>query len=97
MAASGASRSSRSASRLQRVARDPPPAHLTQREMEVLGLVAEGLPDKTIARDLGISYHTVRAHVNAILRKSSCRNRAAAVHWWHMNFEGGEFAGTAEG
>lgn len=66
---------------------------LTEREAEVLGLVAEGLPDKTIARSLGISYHTVRAHISAILRKSASRNRAAAVHWWVKSFDAGDFAG----
>ncbi|HZY04861.1 MAG TPA: response regulator transcription factor, partial [Anaeromyxobacteraceae bacterium] len=39
---------------------------LTPRELEVLGLLAEGLPNKAIAARLGISEHTAKFHVNAI-------------------------------
>lgn len=52
---------------------------LTQRELEVLGLVAEGLTDPQIAVRLIISEHTVHRHVSNILAKLSCSSRAAAV------------------
>jgi LuxR family maltose regulon positive regulatory protein len=52
---------------------------LTQRELEVLGLVAEGLTDPQIAERLIISEHTVHRHVSNILAKLSCPSRAAAV------------------
>jgi two-component system, NarL family, nitrate/nitrite response regulator NarL len=52
---------------------------LTRREREVLQLLAEGLPNKTIARRLEVSEHTVKFHVNAILGKLSAHSRTEAV------------------
>jgi len=52
---------------------------LTPRELEVLQLLAEGLPNKTIARRLDISDHTVKFHVNAILSKLGAQSRTDAV------------------
>ncbi len=52
---------------------------LTARERAVLGLVAIGLPNKGIARELGISEHTVKFHVGAILGKLGAASRAEAV------------------
>jgi DNA-binding NarL/FixJ family response regulator len=52
---------------------------LTPRESEVLALLAEGLPNKTIAHRLGISEHTVKFHVNAILGKLGVESRTEAV------------------
>lgn len=52
---------------------------LTPREQEVLQLLAEGLPNKTIARQLDISEHTVKFHVNAILGKLGAQSRTEAV------------------
>jgi DNA-binding NarL/FixJ family response regulator len=64
-------------------ARDPssptPVEDLTPRELEVLGLLAEGLPNKAIARRLGISEHTVKFHVNAVLGKLGAQSRTEAV------------------
>lgn len=63
----------------------PPPAAsetvemLTPREAEVLYLIAEGLPNKTIASRLNISEHTVKFHVNAILTKLGAQSRTEAV------------------
>ena len=51
----------------------------TPRELEVLRLLAEGLPNKGIASRLGISEHTVKFHVNAILGKLGARSRTEAV------------------
>jgi two-component system nitrate/nitrite response regulator NarL len=52
---------------------------LTPREAEVLTLIAEGLPNKTIASRLSISEHTVKFHVNAILTKLGAQSRTEAV------------------
>ncbi len=52
---------------------------LTPRELEVINLIAEGLPNKTIAGKLGISEHTVKFHVNAILTKLGAQSRTEAV------------------
>jgi two-component system, NarL family, nitrate/nitrite response regulator NarL len=52
---------------------------LTAREREVLLLVAEGLPNKAIARDLGISEHTAKFHVGSLLGKLGAASRTEAV------------------
>ena len=52
---------------------------LTSREQQVLQLLAEGLPNKNIARQLGISEHTVKFHVNAIMNKLGAQSRTEAV------------------
>ena len=44
-------------------------AQLTARELEVLTAMADGATNKAIARRLGISFHTVKFHVAAILEK----------------------------
>ena len=52
---------------------------MTRRELEVLQLVAEGLPNKSIADRLDISEHTVKFHVNAIMGKLGAQSRTEAV------------------
>jgi DNA-binding NarL/FixJ family response regulator len=52
---------------------------LTARENEVLQLLAQGLPNKQIALELGISEHTVKFHISAIYAKLSVTNRTEAV------------------
>lgn len=52
---------------------------LTDREREVLGMLAEGLSNKRIAQRLRISEHTVKAHVGSILGKLGAATRAEAV------------------
>ena len=52
---------------------------LTAREHEVLQLVAQGLPNKTIAARLGISEHTIKFHVTSILSKLGAASRTEAV------------------
>jgi two-component system nitrate/nitrite response regulator NarL len=58
---------------------EQPVEALTPRESEVLDLLAEGLPNKTIARRLTISEYTVKFHVNAILTKLNASSRTEAV------------------
>jgi DNA-binding NarL/FixJ family response regulator len=55
------------------------PAGLTSRELEVLGLLAEGLSNSQVAGRLFLSPKTVDHHVSAILRKLDEPNRSAAV------------------
>jgi DNA-binding NarL/FixJ family response regulator len=52
---------------------------LTDRELEVLGLLAKGLANKQIAVALGISEHTVKFHVSSIYTKLNVTNRTEAV------------------
>src|SRR5262245_17713402 len=59
--------------------RDPPDEPLTAREMDMLHLLAEGLPNKAIAARLSISDQTVKFHVASICGKLSAANRTEAV------------------
>lgn len=54
---------------------------LTQRESEVLRQMALGLTNKEIAKMLGISYETVKEHVQHILRKLGVSDRTQAAVW----------------
>lgn len=55
------------------------PEPLTAREGEVLELLSRGLANKSIARELSISEHTVKFHVSSIYSKLQVRSRAEAV------------------
>jgi two-component system, NarL family, response regulator LiaR len=70
------------AARLLREVRAPEgPERLSERETEVLRLVAGGYANKTIARELGITERTVKAHVGSILAKLGLESRTqAALH-----------------
>src|SRR5215203_568587 len=63
----------------QRVPRIERPAGLTEREAEVLGLLARGLQTKQVARALGISVKTADRHVQNAYRKIGVSTRAAAT------------------
>jgi DNA-binding NarL/FixJ family response regulator len=54
---------------------------LTPRELEVVKLVAQGLTNGGIARNLVLSEHTVRRHLANIFRKLNISSRAAAAAW----------------
>ncbi|MBV0933164.1 response regulator transcription factor [Marinobacterium sp. A346] len=53
--------------------------HLSGREQEVLALLAQGLSNKLIARQLEITERTVKAHVSAILEKSGVHDRIELI------------------
>jgi DNA-binding CsgD family transcriptional regulator len=55
------------------------PPQLTQRELEILRLVAANRSNKEIATDLTISEETVRSHIKRILQKLDQPNRAQAA------------------
>ena len=55
---------------------------LTGREAQILDLVARGRRNKSIARELGLSEHTVKLHVHHIFGKLGVRNRTSATHWY---------------
>jgi LuxR family maltose regulon positive regulatory protein len=56
---------------------------LSAREGEVLSLMARGLSNKHIARELGLSPHTVKRHVAHILDKLDLASRSQAAAWFH--------------
>ena len=56
-----------------------PPDGLTHREVEILGLMAQGLTNPEIAERLFLSNHTVKTHINRIFAKTGSRDRVAAV------------------
>ncbi len=55
------------------------PTLLTPREIEILTAIGEGMSNKSAARALGISAHTVKFHLEAIFSKLGAANRAEAV------------------
>ena len=55
------------------------PDGLTQREVEILGLIAQGLTNAEIAESLFLSNHTVKTHINRIFAKTGSRDRVAAI------------------
>ena len=59
----------------------PVGGRLSPREREVLGLVAKGLANKNIARTLGISERTVKAHLNNVFRQIGVADRTSAALW----------------
>ncbi|MGH2532590.1 MAG: helix-turn-helix transcriptional regulator [Thermomicrobiales bacterium] len=57
------------------------PAGLTDREVDVLRLVARGYPDRQISEDLFVSPRTVNAHIRNMLGKTMCSNRTELSVW----------------
>ncbi|WP_461485430.1 response regulator transcription factor [Pedobacter sp.] len=54
-------------------------ALLTSREIELLALIANGLENKSIAKELGISPFTVKRHIENIYKKLQAKNRVHLV------------------
>lgn len=68
---------------------------LTEREQEVLGLVADGMLNKQIARRLGIAESTVKVHLGRIYAQIGVDNRARAALWARSSgFGAGRIAAT---
>jgi two-component system nitrate/nitrite response regulator NarL len=61
--------------------REPDAAGLTEREAEILELIAAGMSNKLIARKLDISEGTVKVHVKHLLKKLNLRSRLEAAVW----------------
>jgi NarL family two-component system response regulator LiaR len=64
---------------IQNPVQEPHDDGLTERENEILRLIAKGLPNQQIAKELSISERTVRTHVSNILRKLHLPNRTQAA------------------
>jgi ATP/maltotriose-dependent transcriptional regulator MalT len=58
---------------------EQPATLLSEREKEVLALIATGSTNREIAAELYLSPHTVKEHTSALYRKLKARNRAEAV------------------
>jgi DNA-binding NarL/FixJ family response regulator len=67
---------------MDEVAGDRRPSRLSQREVEVLQLIAGGARNKHIARALGLSVHTVKRHVARTMVKLKVRSRGEAACAW---------------
>ena len=63
--------------------RAPLPDGLTEREAEVLALIAQGRSNSEIAQDLYVAEATVKTHVNRILAKTGARDRTQAAAYAH--------------
>jgi DNA-binding NarL/FixJ family response regulator len=61
------------------------PDGLSDREVVVLRVVAEGLTNAQVARRLHLSEHTVAAHLRSIFRKIGVASRTAATRYAHRN------------
>jgi DNA-binding NarL/FixJ family response regulator len=66
----------------------PPPDGLTQREAEILGMIARGMTNPEIAAQLFLSNHTVKTHISRIFAKTGSRDRAAAIGYAHRHHIG---------
>jgi DNA-binding NarL/FixJ family response regulator len=66
-----------------RAERDRP--ELSEREREVLRCVAEGMPNKVIARELGISEKTVKTHLTRVFQQIGVTDRTQAALWAREN------------
>jgi DNA-binding NarL/FixJ family response regulator len=57
------------------------PDGLTQREAEILSMIARGKTNPDIAADLYLSAHTIKSHINRIFAKTGSADRNAAIHY----------------
>ncbi|WP_375751534.1 LuxR C-terminal-related transcriptional regulator [Vibrio sp. HN007] len=57
--------------------------NLTQREIEVLQYLKEGVSNNSLADQLFVSEHTVKSHLYKIFRKLKVKNRTQAIEWAH--------------
>lgn len=66
---------------------EEPGVHLTSREREVLRMVGDGHPNKTIARRLGITERTVKAHLTSVYQRLGVADRTQAALWAQRHAE----------
>ncbi len=66
----------------------PAPDGLTEREVEILGLIGRGMTNPEIAAKLFLSNHTIKTHINRIFAKTGSRDRAAAIGYAHRHHIG---------
>jgi DNA-binding NarL/FixJ family response regulator len=59
----------------------PLPDGLTEREAEILRLIAQGMNNPEIAAHLFVTTHTIKSHINRIFAKTASRDRAAAIRY----------------
>ena len=59
---------------------------LTIREIEILGMIMQGMTNNEIAEKLFISYETVKSHRKHILLKTAAKNTAALINYYHHTF-----------
>jgi DNA-binding NarL/FixJ family response regulator len=64
-----------------------PTEDLSPREQDVLRLVAQGLPNKRIARELEISEKTVKAHLTNVFQRIGVTDRTQAALWYRERAE----------
>ena len=57
------------------------PDRLTQREAEILAMIARGMANPDIAAELFLSAHTIKSHINRIFAKTGSPDRAAAIRY----------------
>ena len=69
---------------------------LTEREYEVLSYVMQGLTNRQIAKELTITYHTVKAHVAAIIRKTGSFSICNDLNFDHFSENTQEFDSLRE-
>jgi DNA-binding NarL/FixJ family response regulator len=95
-----------SAPRSSERSEEPSMPQLTRRELEILGLVAQGHSNAELARMLWVTEQTVKFHLSNIYRKLGVTNRTEASHWAHVqglleraaalhSFDGRSVAGQA--
>lgn len=60
-------------------------ASLTGRENQIIGMIAEGLSNKEIARRLKIELSTTKSHVHNLLQKLGLERRGQIAHWAHLH------------
>jgi len=60
---------------------------LTEREAEIVELVARGDPNKIISRDLGVSESTVKFYLSSAMVKVDVTNRVQLARWWWESIE----------
>jgi len=71
--------------RANRATSDRDVSQLTPRERDILKLIAQGLPNKMIARRLDITESTVKVHVKHMLKKMKLKSRVEAAVWVHQD------------